>query len=171
MLLISELPFIRTSQWVSTDEHAKAIVKPPFDIVPYLADTLEPDLEINTKHGVIGLIKHLAQSKENRAILGQAGVLHKIAASGVWRDVLDVYELPQLSAIGAAKHLCNGNGMLETIVLRVRILTERRSQKFCCLCSPAFLTARTTHSSSTNSRSRAALRQGRRQKRRYTRFR
>lgn len=66
------------------------------------------------KHGVVGLLKNLAQVKDNRAILGQAGIIQKIATSGLFSDTLDMLEMVQVYAIGIAKHLCNSDG--ETIL-------------------------------------------------------
>jgi hypothetical protein len=61
-------------------------------------------------HGVLALLKHLAQSTPNRAPLGKAGVIDRLATCQIWADKADMAELVQVSAIGIAKHLCNGNG-------------------------------------------------------------
>ncbi|KAG1890945.1 hypothetical protein F4604DRAFT_1703479 [Suillus subluteus] len=65
-------------------------------------------------HGVIGLLKHLAQSSSqmpsNRAALSAAGVIQLILKSGVWDDRSDfMLEIVQVNAIGAIKHLCNNS--------------------------------------------------------------
>jgi len=75
---------------------------------------LSPSTDIKLKHGVLGLLKHLAQySKINPAIstaLGEVNVLQKISASGIWDEKSDAMaNVIQLSAIGVAKHLCNGS--------------------------------------------------------------
>lgn len=95
---------------ISLEAHSTAIVKPPISLAPDLATLLEPGTDIKVKHGVVGLLKHLAQSQNNRALLGEAGVIQKLASSQVWGEKADIAELVQVSAIGVAKHMCNGNG-------------------------------------------------------------
>lgn len=92
------------------EAHSNAIVKPPIALVSELVAILEPETDIKVKHGVIGLIKHLSQSPHNRAPLGEAGVITKLARSQIWGDKADMAELVQVSAIGIAKHLCGSNG-------------------------------------------------------------
>ncbi|KAI0950311.1 hypothetical protein AcV7_008820 [Taiwanofungus camphoratus] len=94
---------------VRREAHSTAIVKPPISLAPDLATLLEPGTDIKVKHGVVGLLKHLAQSQNNRALLGEAGVIQKLASSQVWGEKADIAELVQVSAIGVAKHMCNGN--------------------------------------------------------------
>ncbi|KAI0361987.1 hypothetical protein OH77DRAFT_1389137 [Trametes cingulata] len=91
------------------DAHSLAIVKPPISLAPDLAALLEPDTDIKVKHGVIGLLKHLAQSPGNRAALGEAGIIQKLASSQIWSDKADMVEIIQVAAIGVAKHMCNGD--------------------------------------------------------------
>ncbi|KAI0637070.1 hypothetical protein C8Q77DRAFT_1095851 [Trametes polyzona] len=91
------------------DAHSTAIVKPPISLAPDLAALLEPDTDIKVKHGVIGLLKHLAQSQANRAALGQAGIIQRLAASQIWSEKADMVEIIQVAAIGVAKHMCNGD--------------------------------------------------------------
>ncbi|KAI0781039.1 hypothetical protein BD413DRAFT_463594 [Trametes elegans] len=91
------------------DAHSTAIVKPPISLGPDLAALLEPSTDIKVKHGVIGLLKHLAQSQGNRAALGQAGIIQRLAASQIWSEKADMVEIIQVAAIGVAKHMCNGD--------------------------------------------------------------
>ncbi|CDO70798.1 hypothetical protein BN946_scf184798.g114 [Trametes cinnabarina] len=91
------------------DNHSTAIVRPPISLAPDLAALLEPDTDLKVKHGVIGLLKHLAQSPGNRAALGQAGIIQKLASSQVWGEKTDMVEIVQVAAIGVAKHMCNGD--------------------------------------------------------------
>ncbi|KAI8998730.1 hypothetical protein BD414DRAFT_475906 [Trametes punicea] len=91
------------------DAHSAAIVKPPISLGPDLAALLEPDTDIKVKHGVIGLLKHLAQSPANRAALGEAGIIQRLASSQVWGEKADMVEIVQVAAIGVAKHMCNGD--------------------------------------------------------------
>jgi hypothetical protein len=93
-----------------SETHSQAIVNLPISLVQDLASLLHKDVDMKVKHGVIGLLKNLSQSVGNRTILGQAGILSKLADCQVWADTSDVVEIVQVSAIGAAKHLCNGNG-------------------------------------------------------------
>ncbi|PCH38246.1 hypothetical protein WOLCODRAFT_130785 [Wolfiporia cocos MD-104 SS10] len=91
------------------DAHATALVRQPISLVPDLATILEPDTDIKVKHGVVGLLKHLAQSQGNRAAMGEAGIIQRLASSQVWGEKADIAEIVQVSAIGVAKHMCNGN--------------------------------------------------------------
>ena len=67
------------------------------------------------KHGVVGLLKHLAQSSgnspSNRAALSDSGVLQRLVKSGIWVQRGDpMVEVVQMGAIGVVKHLCNNSG-------------------------------------------------------------
>lgn len=87
------------------------MVNPPISLAPDLAKILEGNPDFKVKHGVIGLLKNLAQSTSNRAPLGEAGVIARLADCGIFGGKSDLMEIIQVSAIGVAKHLCNGNGM------------------------------------------------------------
>jgi hypothetical protein len=87
-----------------------AIVNSPISLTPDLADMLQPETDLKVKHGIIGLLRHLAQSPVNRVALGKADVIRKLAQSGIWGDKADMAEIIQVSAIGIVKHLCNDNG-------------------------------------------------------------
>ncbi|KZT11398.1 uncharacterized protein LAESUDRAFT_734264 [Laetiporus sulphureus 93-53] len=91
------------------DAHSTALIQPPISLAPDLATILEPDTDIKVKHGVVGLLKHLAQSAGNRTALGKAQIIQKLASSQVWGEKADIAELVQVSAIGTAKHMCNGD--------------------------------------------------------------
>jgi hypothetical protein len=92
------------------EAHSVAIVNPPIALTADLVKLLAPTTDIKLKHGVIGLLKHLAQSTINRSILGESGVVTALAKSGIWAENADMAELVQVSAIGVVKHLCNNNG-------------------------------------------------------------
>ncbi|KAK7693611.1 hypothetical protein QCA50_003180 [Cerrena zonata] len=92
---------------VRRDAHASAIINPPISLAPDLAEVLSPELNIKVKHGIIGLLKHLAQSSSNRPILGEARIIQQLAASEIWSDKADMVETVQVTAIGVAKHLCH----------------------------------------------------------------
>ena len=91
-----------------TDAHSTAVVKPPISLAPDLAALLDPEADIKVKHGVIGLLKHLAQSQGCRAALGEAGIIQRLGASQIWSEKADMVEMVQVAAIGVAKHMCNG---------------------------------------------------------------
>lgn len=86
------------------------MVKEPVSITPSLVRHLTPTTDIKVKHGVIGLLKHLAQSQPIRAILGEARVLESLRTCEVFGDKADIAEPVQMSAINLAKHLCTANG-------------------------------------------------------------
>ncbi|KIP09107.1 hypothetical protein PHLGIDRAFT_103348 [Phlebiopsis gigantea 11061_1 CR5-6] len=94
---------------VRKDAHSVAILKPPIALAPELASLLVPSTDIKVKHGAVGLLKNLAQVKENRSILGQADVIRKLASSGLFGDKVDMLEMVQVYAIGIAKHMCTGD--------------------------------------------------------------
>lgn len=93
------------------------LLSPPHSLAPVLAShhLLSPNSDIKVKHGILGLLKHLAQSSSQSSpisrILGQAGLIRRICDSGVWDERTDVMaEVIQVSAIGVVKHMCNANG-------------------------------------------------------------
>src|SRR5882757_1121823 len=109
------------------EAHSQAIVKPPISLGDRLASLLDKDLDIKIKHGVIGLLKNLSQSAGNRSCLGKAGIITKLADSQIWADKSGVVEIVQVTAIGTAKHLCNGNGK-RTEIPRVSVALTFGSQ-------------------------------------------
>ena len=95
----------------SAEAHSNAVVNPPISLAPDLAKILGGNPDFKVKHGVIGLLKNLAQSTSNRVPLGQAGIIARLADCGIFEDESDLMEIIQVSAIGVVKHLCNGNGL------------------------------------------------------------
>ena len=91
------------------DDYCIALVAPPTSIVPELVPFITPATDMKVKHGVLGLLKHLAQPAANKSVLGDAGVLEALSASNVWDSESDRAEAVQASAVGIAKHLCLGN--------------------------------------------------------------
>jgi hypothetical protein len=92
------------------DDHCIALVAPPSSVVPDLVPFINPTADMKVKHGVLGLLKHLAQPTPNKTVLGDAGILEALTMSGVWDSESDRAEAVQASAIGIAKHLCLSNG-------------------------------------------------------------
>ncbi|CCO33297.1 hypothetical protein BN14_07371 [Rhizoctonia solani AG-1 IB] len=92
------------------DDYCVALVAPPSSIVPDLVPFITPATDMKVKHGVLGLLKHLAQPVANKMVLGDAGVLEALSTSGVWDSESDRAEAVQASAVGIAKHLCLNNG-------------------------------------------------------------
>lgn len=94
-----------------------ALLSPPHSLASVLCSEplLSSATDIKVKHGVIGLLKHLSQSSSNsssnRAALAKAGVVQRLAATGIWDERGDAMaEVVQMGAIGVVKHLCNGSG-------------------------------------------------------------
>ncbi len=73
------------------------------------------------KHGVIGLLKHLAQSQGCRAALGEADIIQRLATSQIWSEKADMVEIVQVAAIGVAKHMCNGDSEHGFSLFRLRV--------------------------------------------------
>ncbi|KAK0210706.1 hypothetical protein DFS33DRAFT_1250370 [Desarmillaria ectypa] len=97
------------------EKHAKVLLSPPYSLAPILASThlLSPAIDIKLKHGIIGLLKHMAQSSLSPGIhtpLCEAGIVQSVSRSGVWDEKTDkMGEIVQLSAIGVVKHMCGAN--------------------------------------------------------------
>lgn len=91
------------------DAYCEALLGEPYNLASSLVKLLEPDADIKVKHAVTGLLKNLAQAANNRKALGESGILEKLALSKVWDQSCDMAETVQVSAIGVAKHLCNGD--------------------------------------------------------------
>ncbi|ELU44880.1 hypothetical protein AG1IA_01089 [Rhizoctonia solani AG-1 IA] len=86
------------------DDYCVALVAPPSSIVPDLVPFITPVTDMKVKHGVLGLLKHLAQPVPNKMVLGDAGVLEALSASGVWDSESDRAEAVQASAVGIANN-------------------------------------------------------------------
>ncbi|KAI0046104.1 hypothetical protein FA95DRAFT_1671580 [Auriscalpium vulgare] len=91
------------------ESHSAIIVSPPISLGPDLASILDPAADLKVKHGVIGLLRHLAYAVSARAPLADAKIIQRLVASQIFHDTSDIAELVQVNAIGIAKHLCNGN--------------------------------------------------------------
>ncbi|KAG5654519.1 hypothetical protein H0H81_001160 [Sphagnurus paluster] len=116
------------------EEISLAFVSPPYSLAPVLASTylLGPSTDIKVKHGVLALLKHLAQAPPQSHIihssLGKAGVIRTIAASGVWDEKTDAMaEVIQFSAIGVVKQMCIANAITIVDHTYALILPSSRS--------------------------------------------
>lgn len=101
----------------SLETTSSALLSPPHSLAPLISSPplLSPSTDIKVKHGVIGLLKHLAQSSTNNpsscAALGGSGVIQRLVVSGIWDERGDAMtEVVQVGAIGVVKHLCHGSG-------------------------------------------------------------
>ena len=95
---------------------AEALLSSPYSLAPVLAseEFLSPSTDMKLKHGILGLLKHVAQfAKSSQTIpkaLGEVGIISRISDSGIWDEKTDAMaNIIQLNAIGVAKHLCNGS--------------------------------------------------------------
>ncbi|KAF8628482.1 hypothetical protein AX15_003992 [Amanita polypyramis BW_CC] len=93
-----------------------ALLSPPHSLASVLVSRrlLGPSSDIKMKHGVIGLLKHIAQSGPGSSpitsILDQVNTLQRIVESRIWDESPDpMISIVQLSAIGIAKHLCGSS--------------------------------------------------------------
>ncbi|KAA1469477.1 hypothetical protein DENSPDRAFT_835109 [Dentipellis sp. KUC8613] len=94
---------------VRYESHSKAIISEPIELAPHLAALLTPEADLKVKHGVIGLLRHLAYAPPAREPLGKAGIVERLVESNIFKDTSDIAEMIQVSAIGIVKHLSNGN--------------------------------------------------------------
>jgi hypothetical protein len=86
------------------------LTNPPISLAPDIAALLRPETDIKVKHGLIGLLKHLAYAAPARAPLSQAGIVEQLVASNIFQPSADIAEMVQVNAIGVVKHLCIGDG-------------------------------------------------------------
>jgi len=98
------------------EKNSTALLSPPHSLGPVLSSVylLSPATDIKVKHGVIGLLKHLAQASTQSTVisaaLGSAGVVRQISESGIWGEKTDAMaEIVQLGAIGVVKHMCSAD--------------------------------------------------------------
>ncbi|PVG02274.1 hypothetical protein CPB86DRAFT_780693 [Serendipita vermifera] len=91
------------------DQYSEALLQPPYSLGKSVVPMLTPEADIKVKHAITGLLKNLCQAIPNRRVLGQEGLLEKLSESTIWREQCDMAETVQVSAIGIAKHLCNGD--------------------------------------------------------------
>jgi len=107
------------SHSIISETTSSALLSPPHSLAPLISSQalLSSSTDIKVKHGVIGLLKHLAQSSANSptncAALSGSGVVQQLIISGIWDERGDAMtEVVQVGAIGVVKHLCNGSGGL-----------------------------------------------------------
>ncbi|KAJ3733049.1 hypothetical protein DFJ43DRAFT_1070861 [Lentinula guzmanii] len=98
------------------EKNATVLLSLPHSLAPVLSSQhlLSPSTDIKVKHGVLGLLKHIAQAgppgSDIHDILGKAGLIQRICDSDVWDERTDAMaEVLQVSAIGVVKHMCNSN--------------------------------------------------------------
>ncbi|KAF7304842.1 GTP binding [Mycena kentingensis (nom. inval.)] len=98
------------------EKNSTVLLTPPHSLAPVLTSPhlLSPTTDIKMKHGVIGLLKHVAQSCAQSLVihdaLAKAEVVKCICKSGVWDEKVDeMADIVQLSAIGIVKYMCNAN--------------------------------------------------------------
>ncbi|KAG6832376.1 hypothetical protein H0H92_002644 [Tricholoma furcatifolium] len=113
------------------ETNSTALVSPPYSLVPVLAShhLLSPSTDIKVKHGVIALLKHLAQGSSFtiQSALGKAGIIRHIAASGIWEKGDAMVDVVQLSAIGLVKHMANANGNAGSLLKEVSLTLSQLS--------------------------------------------
>ena len=124
-----------TDHLTFSEFHATLLLSPPHNIAQLLSSEslLSPATDVKLKHGVIGLLKHLSQSSAqsvlNRTALSNAGIIERIAASGVWDDRGDVMaDIVQVNAIGVVKHLCSNSSRSGLLTQRFPFLTMHSTQ-------------------------------------------
>ncbi|KAI5900352.1 uncharacterized protein SCHCODRAFT_02607671 [Schizophyllum commune H4-8] len=94
---------------------AVTLLSPPHSLAPVLASRhiISPTTDLKLKHGVLGLLKHLAQSSPSPVVhtpLAEARLVQCIVDSGLFEEKGDqMTEVVQLNAIGVVKHMCNAN--------------------------------------------------------------
>ncbi|KAI9446202.1 hypothetical protein H4582DRAFT_2164133 [Lactarius indigo] len=85
------------------------LTSPPISLAPDIAALLRPETDIKVKHGLIGLLKHLAYAAPARAPLSEAGIVERLVDSNIFQPSADIAEMVQVNAIGVVKHLCSSD--------------------------------------------------------------
>lgn len=113
---------------LNQEKNSTALLSPPHSLGPVLTSVylLSPAADIKVKHGVIGLLKHLAQASTQstviNTVLGSAGVVRRISESGIWDEKTDAMaEIVQLGAIGVVKHMCSADGNMIQLISNMAI--------------------------------------------------
>ncbi|KAL1746374.1 hypothetical protein HDZ31DRAFT_62274 [Schizophyllum fasciatum] len=94
---------------------AVTLLSPPHSLAPVLASRhiISSTTDLKLKHGVLGLLKHMAQSSPSPVVhtpLAEARLVQCICDSGLFEEKGDAMtEVVQLNAIGVVKHMCNAN--------------------------------------------------------------
>ncbi|CAK5264572.1 unnamed protein product [Mycena citricolor] len=98
------------------EKNSLILLSPPHSLAHVLTSRhlLSSSTDIKVKHGVIGLLRHLAvscaQSPAIQDALANAHVIEHVSRSGVWDEKIDeMSDVVQVSAIGIVKHMCNAN--------------------------------------------------------------
>ncbi|KAJ6502596.1 hypothetical protein C8R45DRAFT_977130 [Mycena sanguinolenta] len=98
------------------EKNSTVLLSAPHSLASFLTSRhlLSPSTDIKVKHGVIGLLKHLAQSCAQSAVIHdallRAEVVKHVSRSGVWDEKTDeMADIVQVSAIGIVKYMCNAN--------------------------------------------------------------
>ena len=88
----------------------------PLSLAPALSSKyiFAPSTDVKLKHGILGLLKHIAQSANLSPIipkaLAETHVVQRINESEIWDEGADQMAIiVQLNAIGVVKHLCNAD--------------------------------------------------------------
>src|SRR5882762_5614772 len=82
------------------ESHATAVVSPPIDLGPHLASLLKPEADMKIKHGVIGLLRHLAYVSAARAPCWEVGIIEKLETSILFRELSPTADLGKVSVMG-----------------------------------------------------------------------
>ncbi|WRT70073.1 uncharacterized protein IL334_007067 [Kwoniella shivajii] len=93
----------------SSDSSAKSLLNGETSLLPNILPLLDPSTQATTQHSVIGLIKNLSIPTENKAVLGEAGVIERLAGMNIWSQERDLLGSVQGGAAGILKNLCRNN--------------------------------------------------------------
>ncbi|RXW24152.1 hypothetical protein EST38_g1727 [Candolleomyces aberdarensis] len=98
------------------EKTSTALISSPLSLAPVLASPhfFSPETDVKLKHGVLGLLKHVAQSASLSPAVPKAfaevAIVQRINESGIWDEGADnMAIIVQLNAIGVVKHLCNAD--------------------------------------------------------------
>jgi hypothetical protein len=86
------------------------LLKGEDSLLPVVIPLLSSDTKVVLQHSVIGLVKNLANPPQNKAILGDAGVIDRLMEMEVFSDKRDMVGTIQGGSAGLLKLLCLSNG-------------------------------------------------------------
>ncbi|KAJ3545357.1 hypothetical protein NMY22_g2475 [Coprinellus aureogranulatus] len=98
------------------EKTSTALLSHPLSLAPQLSSRVffSSSTDVKLKHGILGLLKHIAQSASLSPLiqkaLADAHVIQCINESGIWDEGSDqMAVVVQLNAVGVVKHLCNAS--------------------------------------------------------------
>nr|XP_019000013.1 uncharacterized protein I203_07547 [Kwoniella mangroviensis CBS 8507]OCF63474.1 hypothetical protein I203_07547 [Kwoniella mangroviensis CBS 8507] len=88
---------------------ARSLLEGDSSLLPVILPLLSPFTPATTQHAVIGLVRNLSVPIETKTILGEAGVVERLAEMQVWSQEKDLLGSVQGGAAVILKNLCRND--------------------------------------------------------------